>query len=76
MLFRSSVVGVLDDARQRFQVGRFRVLLDGKPVAECRAAFGKPRDVEVSVRGGMRLRLEMYRPTGSADVAWGDPALS
>jgi hypothetical protein len=72
----TAVAGVLDDARERHQVGEFRVSVDGKPLAECRAAFGKPRDVDVSVLGGTKLRLEMYRRRGSADLAWGDPALS
>jgi hypothetical protein len=72
----TSVVGVLDDARQRFQVGQFRVSLDGKPLAEGSTALGKPRDVEVSVLGGMTLRLETVRAGGPADLAWGDPALS
>ncbi|HEY4022835.1 MAG TPA: SEFIR domain-containing protein [Pseudonocardiaceae bacterium] len=72
----TAVVGVLDDARERFQVGQFRVSMDGKPLAECWAAFGKPRGVDVPVSGGMKLRLEMYRPSGSADLAWGDPTLS
>ena len=72
----TSVVGVLDDAREPHQVARFRALVDGKPVAECQAALGKPREVDIAVAGGLTLRLEMYRPTGSADVAWGDPALS
>ncbi|MGQ0837801.1 SEFIR domain-containing protein [Actinokineospora sp.] len=58
----TSVVGVLDDAAEAFQVGHFRVYLDGSPQPESRAALGKPGTVEVDVTGALRLRLEMYRP--------------
>ena len=67
---------VLDDARERFQVAEFRVLVDDKPVAKVTAAVGKPRDVDVSVAGGMKLRLETYRRGGSADLTWGSATLS
>jgi hypothetical protein len=58
----TAVVGVLDDATEAFQVGHFRVYLDGSPQPESRAALGKPGTVEVDVTGALRLRLEMYRP--------------
>ena len=72
----TALAGVLDDAREPFQVVRFRALVDGTPVADCESALGKPRDIDVPVAGGSTLRLEMYRTTGSADVAWADPTLS
>ncbi|GAA1989880.1 hypothetical protein GCM10009754_80200 [Amycolatopsis minnesotensis] len=58
----TSVVGVLDDAAEPFQIGHFRVRLDGRPRSEYRAALGKPRLVDVDVTGALKLRLEMYRP--------------
>jgi hypothetical protein len=58
----TSVVGVLDDATEAFQVGHFRVYLDGSPQQETEAALGKPARVEVDVTGALRLRLEMHRP--------------
>jgi hypothetical protein len=57
----TSVAGVLDDATEPFQVGVFRVFVDGSPRWEGRAAFGKPAPIKVNVRGATRLRLEMYR---------------
>jgi len=57
-----SVVGVLDDATESFQVGHFRVYLDGSPQQQHEAALGKPATVEVDVTGVLRLRLEMHRP--------------
>ncbi|HEX4221003.1 MAG TPA: SEFIR domain-containing protein [Pseudonocardiaceae bacterium] len=72
----TAVAGVLDDARELHQVARFRVSVDGKLLAQCNAAFGKPRDIDVPVLGGAKLRLEMHRPRGPIDVAWGDPTLS
>ncbi|MEU5258893.1 SEFIR domain-containing protein [Amycolatopsis sp. NPDC021455] len=58
----TSVAGVLDDARDPFQVGRFRVLLDGAPRAEHDVSAGKPATIDLDVTGGRRLRLEMSRP--------------
>jgi hypothetical protein len=72
----TAFTSVLDDAREPFQVARFRVLVDGEPVADHESALGKPRDIDVSVAGGMVLRLEMYRASGSVDLAWADPTLS
>ncbi|GAA5167481.1 NPCBM/NEW2 domain-containing protein [Amycolatopsis dongchuanensis] len=76
----TAVAGVPDDAAEPFQVGRFRVLLDGRPRAETTATLGKPVPVELDVTGTLRLRLEMHRPpalAGShpAELAWGDPLL-
>jgi hypothetical protein len=72
----TAFAGVLDDAREPFQVVRFRALVDGSLVAECESALGKPRDIDVSVAGGSTLRLEMLRASGSADVAWANATLS
>lgn len=82
----TSVVGVLDDAAETFQVGHFRLLLDGRPSPETKVALGKPATIEVDVTGVLKLRLEMYRPgtttspaTGARwlpELAWGDPTLS
>lgn len=72
----TAFASVLDDAREPFQVARFRVLVDGRTVADHESALGKPRDIDVSVAGGSVLRLEMYRARGSADLAWADPTLS
>jgi hypothetical protein len=72
----SAVAGALDNARERFQVGHFAVSVDGKLAAKVKAAPGKPRDVDVSVAGGMKLRLEIFRANGSADLAWGSATLS
>jgi hypothetical protein len=58
----TTVAGVLDDARDRFQVGRFRVLLDGKPRSEHEVAIGKPATIDLDVTGALKLRLEMSRP--------------
>jgi hypothetical protein len=86
----TSVAGVLDDAAESFQVGRFQVCLDGNPQSENRAAHGKPARVKVDVTGARRLRLEMYRPGTMAspllsgesaarsrlpELAWGNPTL-
>lgn len=72
----TAVVGVLDDARERHQVARFQVSVDGKPVAVGRVSVGMSRAVDVSVAGGMTLRLEVFRSAGSAELAWGHPTLS
>lgn len=72
----TAVAGVLDDARELHQVAQFRVSVDGKLLAQCKTALGKPRDIDVPVLGGMKLRLEMHRPRGPIDVAWGDPTLT
>ncbi|MCG8914310.1 TIR domain-containing protein [Actinokineospora sp. PR83] len=59
----TTVIGVLDDAAEHFQIGHFRVYLDGRPQPERRASWGMPGAVEVDVSGVRHLRLEMYRPT-------------
>jgi hypothetical protein len=82
----TSVVGMLDDATEQFQVGVFRVYLDGHLWREYEAALGKPRTVEVDVTGVLKLRLEMWRQgagalaTGGrssrfAELAWGNPVV-
>jgi hypothetical protein len=71
----TSVVGVLDDAAEVFQVGHFRVCVDGEPQPESKAALGKPATVDVDVTGALRLRLEMYRPgTTASPLLSGRPA--
>ncbi|OLR94346.1 SEFIR domain-containing protein [Actinokineospora bangkokensis] len=78
----TAVAGVLDDAVERFQTGRFRVLVDGKPRWEATAGIGQPQRVDVVVQGQV-LRLEMERPPalpGSfagrpPELAWGDPVV-
>ncbi|MFJ7214526.1 SEFIR domain-containing protein [Amycolatopsis sp. NPDC098790] len=62
----TTVAGVLDDARDPFQVGRFRVVLDGTPRSEHEVAAGKPATIDVDVTGARVLRLEMSRPGVSA----------
>lgn len=62
----TTVAGVLDDARDPFQVGHFRVLLDGKPRSEHAVAVGKPATIDLDVTGARVLRLEMSRPGVSA----------
>jgi SEFIR domain/NPCBM/NEW2 domain len=58
----TATVGVLDDATEAFQVGHFRVYLDGNLQQVHRVARGRPAAVEVDVTSALRLRLEMYRP--------------
>jgi hypothetical protein len=79
-----AVVGVLDDAAQPFQVGGFRVLVDGEPRVEVTGAYGLARPVRLDLSRARRLRLELYRPAapsvGSgtrwpAELAWGTPTL-
>lgn len=82
----TSVAGVLDDSREPFQVGHFRICLDGTPRWENRAALGKPVTVQLDITGARTLRLEMSRgnagisgvPTAGRppELAWGNPALS
>jgi hypothetical protein len=62
----TTVAGVLDDARDPFQVGHFRVVLDGTPRSEHEVAAGKPAKIDLDVTGGRLLRLEMSRPAGTA----------
>jgi hypothetical protein len=84
----TTVAGVLDDATEPFQVGHFRIYLDGSLQPERRAALGKPATVDLDVTGARRLRLEMYRDaaplhpgatTGPSrrlpELAWGNPTL-
>ncbi|MBN6033354.1 SEFIR domain-containing protein [Amycolatopsis sp. 195334CR] len=82
----TAVAGVLDDAEEPFQVGHFRIYLDGSPRQEYRAAHGQPVAVDVDVTGALKLRLEMSRPGVSPggslrpgrppELAWGNPSLS
>jgi hypothetical protein len=58
----TAVAGVRDDARDPFQVGHFRVVLDGRPRSEHEVAAGKPATIDVDVTGTRLLRLEMSRP--------------
>ncbi|MFF1614743.1 SEFIR domain-containing protein [Amycolatopsis sp. NPDC058278] len=62
----TTVAGVLDNARDPFQVGRFRLVLDGTPRSEHEVAAGKPAKIELDVTGARLLRLEMSRPAGTA----------
>ncbi|AUI58178.1 SEFIR domain-containing protein [Amycolatopsis sp. BJA-103] len=76
----TAVAGVLDGATEPFQVGHFRVLLDGRPSPEVKVALGKPAAIDVDVTGVLTLRLEFHRPgTTEAkwlpELAWGDPVL-
>ncbi|MFC0108322.1 SEFIR domain-containing protein [Kibdelosporangium aridum] len=73
-----SVAGVLDGAADLFQVGYFRIVVDGSPRQERTVAQGKSVTMDVEVTGAMRVRLEVSRPSSSrlAELAWGDPTLS
>jgi hypothetical protein len=62
----TTVAGVLDNARDRFQVGRVRVVLDGTPRSEHDVSPGKPAKIDLDVSGARVLRLEMSRPGASA----------
>jgi len=70
----STVAGVLDEAADRFQVGRVRVLLDGRPRSEHDVAVGKPAAIDLDVTGALKLRLEMSRP-GVAASPFGSAAV-
>ncbi|MEV4053158.1 SEFIR domain-containing protein [Amycolatopsis sp. NPDC049688] len=70
----STVAGVLDDARDPFQVGRVRVVLDGTPRCEHDVSAGKPAKIDVDVSGARVLRLEMSRP-GAAASPFGSAAV-
>jgi hypothetical protein len=84
----SSVIGVLDDAVDAFQVGQFHVYVDGRPCCQGKVACGKPTMVDLNVAGAIRLRLEMFRPSvrGTAppgevsrrlpELAWGNPTFT
>ncbi|WP_197522907.1 SEFIR domain-containing protein [Actinokineospora pegani] len=77
----TAVAGVPDDATEAFQVGRFRVLVDGAVRWEGRAGHGGPTHIDLRVRGAKRIRLEAERPpalpgataTRPPELAWGDP---
>jgi hypothetical protein len=71
----TSVVGVLDDATETFQVGHFRIYVDGHLRMESRAALGKSRTVDVDLAGATRLRLEMHRPDAMASAPFGGAAV-
>jgi hypothetical protein len=62
----TTVAGVLDDARDCFQVGCFRVVLDGRPRSEHEVTAGKPVTIDLDITGARLLRLEMSRPTVKA----------
>jgi hypothetical protein len=70
----STVAGVLDDAADRFQVGRVRVLVDGHPRSEHEVTIGKPAAIDLDVTGALKLRLEMSRP-GVAASPFGSAAV-
>ncbi len=70
-----SVVGVLDDAIETFQVGHFRIYVDSHLRMEGRAALGKSRTVDVDLAGATRLRLEMHRPDAMASAPFGGAAV-
>jgi SEFIR domain/NPCBM/NEW2 domain len=70
----TSVVGVPDDAAESYQVGHFRIYVDGKTCQEGKVALGKPQVVKVDITGAQRLRLEMSRPhVASAPLLTGLP---
>ncbi|GAB3726530.1 hypothetical protein GCM10027598_45500 [Amycolatopsis oliviviridis] len=76
----TATAGVLDDTFEPFQVGHFRVLLDGRPSPEIKVALGKPAEIDVDVTGVLTLRLEFHRPGTTEtlwfpELAWGDPVL-
>jgi hypothetical protein len=82
----TSVAGVLDNAGEPFQVGHFKIHLDGSLRWESKAALGKPVTVDLNTTGARKLRLEMYRwnpwipgaltAGRPPELAWGNPALS
>lgn len=71
-----SAVGVLDDAVEPFQVGLFRVLVDGQVRAERTVTLGRAAETEANLTGARILRLEMSRPgagvTPMASRTWPD----
>ncbi|MBM7773164.1 hypothetical protein JOD54_003368 [Actinokineospora baliensis] len=86
----TAVVGIVDDAEERFQVGRIVVLLDEKPRLEQTVVLGKPLPVALDLTDTRRLRLEMFRPAPPAsplgkengglsrrppELAWGNPTV-
>ncbi len=70
----STVAGVPDDARDEFQVGRVRVVLDGTPRAQHDVTAGKPAAIDLDVTGARLLRVEMSRP-GAATSPFGSAAV-
>jgi NPCBM/NEW2 domain-containing protein len=64
-----SIVGVVDDSETTTRL-QFDVYLDDRPVFSQRVKFGSIAQVDLSVSGGLRLRLEITnipggtRPTG------------
>ncbi|HVV25049.1 MAG TPA: SEFIR domain-containing protein [Pseudonocardiaceae bacterium] len=72
----TATVGVVDDPAERFQVGLFRVHLDGRQHSEITVSLGKPGTVDADLTGVLKLRLEVSRHgSGVAELAWGDPTL-
>jgi hypothetical protein len=71
----TSVAGVLDDAAETFQVGQFRIYVDGHLRLESRVALGKSRTVDVDLAGATRLRLEMHRPDATVSAPFGGAAV-
>ncbi|SDW33810.1 NPCBM/NEW2 domain-containing protein [Amycolatopsis xylanica] len=82
----TAVAGVLDDAAEPFQVGHFRIFLDGVPQPEMTVSLGKPSLVDLDITGALKMRLEMCRPNPFAErgpaavrlpeLAWGGPKLA
>jgi hypothetical protein len=72
----ATVVGVLDDAAETFQIGHFEISVDGKRRWTGRVALGKPAHVEVTVTGALKLRLEMYRLDGTSTTPRRDGGLT
>lgn len=80
----TATVGMLDDADEPFQMGRFRVVVDGRTRAEYDTSYGKSVTVKAALAGARKLRLEMYRPStttgwqatgGPSALAWANPQL-
>ncbi|EOD64805.1 SEFIR domain-containing protein [Amycolatopsis vancoresmycina] len=70
----TTVAGVLDNARDPFQVGRVRTVLDGTPRSEHDVSAGKPATIDLDVTGARVLRLELSRP-GVAASPFGSAAV-
>lgn len=56
-----AMAGVLDDARDGEQTGRFELFVDGTLRARAATSLGKPARFRVDVTGVLRLRLVAYR---------------
>ncbi|HEX3592931.1 MAG TPA: SEFIR domain-containing protein [Pseudonocardiaceae bacterium] len=62
----AAMVGVLDDAIDADQVGRFQVFCDGEQCEQTAVRHGHPAGMHVDVTGVLRLRLVTYRPGTTA----------